>query len=68
MNKSGSTPAGTTGTWVRASRCNTHNNCVELRLGGDSVGIRDSKNATAGSLAFGRDGWTAFLTRLAAEK
>jgi hypothetical protein len=51
------------GEWVRSSRCNTHNNCVELRLGQASVGVRDSKNAEAGSLAFGRDRWRDFLTQ-----
>jgi hypothetical protein len=49
--------------WVRSSRCNTHNNCVELRLGEDSVRVRDSKNVEAGSLTFDQDGWKAFLTR-----
>lgn len=51
------------GEWVRSSRCNTHNNCVELRLGKEYVGVRDSKNVAAGVLAFDRDQWQAFLTR-----
>ncbi len=58
-----SPPAASTGRWVRSSRCNTHNNCVELKRGDDSVGVRDSKNTNAGALEFDHDQWQAFLTQ-----
>lgn len=48
--------------WVRSSRCNPRNNCVELCLGEHLVGVRDSKHATE-ALSFTRDQWATFLSR-----
>jgi hypothetical protein len=47
--------------WVRASRCVPNNNCVEVRIGRDKVGVRDSKNIGLAVLAFRRDSWAGFL-------
>jgi hypothetical protein len=47
--------------WVRSSRCVPNNNCVEVRVGHDEVGVRDSKNTGAAMLAFRRDRWAGFL-------
>ncbi len=58
------TPPAATGAWIRSSRCTPQNNCVELRSGHDSVGVRDSKNAGGTTLAFGRAEWTTFLGKL----
>lgn len=49
------------GTWVRSSYTTPNNNCVELRLGGGGVGVRDSKDVTGGTLEFGRREWSEFL-------
>jgi hypothetical protein len=48
--------------WVRSSRCVPNNNCVEVRVGLDEVGVRDTKNSGGAVLRFDRDGWTSFLT------
>jgi hypothetical protein len=49
--------------WVRSSRCVPNNNCVEVRVARDGVGVRDSKNAGGAVLAFRLDRWTGFLAR-----
>lgn len=51
--------------WVRSSRCVPDNNCVEVRIGRDAVGVRDSKNVSVAMLAFRRDCWTGFLVNAA---
>ncbi len=53
---------GLDGNWVRSSRCTPNNNCVEVRVGHDEVGVRDTKNAGGAVLTFDRGGWTSFLT------
>jgi hypothetical protein len=47
--------------WRRASRCTPQNNCVEIRVGSDDVGVRDSKNVGAAPLVFSRHRWAAFI-------
>jgi hypothetical protein len=51
--------------WVRASRCVPNNNCVEVWVGRDKIGVRDSKDAGAAVLAFRRDCWAGFLAHAA---
>lgn len=52
------------GGWTRSSRCTPGNNCVELRLGRDAVGVRDSKNVDGEVLTFTRVRWISFLGRV----
>lgn len=48
--------------WQKSSFCNPcYNNCVEVRLTGDAIEVRDSKNPGAGTLTFTGDEWTAFI-------
>jgi hypothetical protein len=39
---------------------------VEVRLGGDAVGVRDSKDAAGPALAFGPAAWGGFVAALKA--
>ncbi|WNV91519.1 DUF397 domain-containing protein [Umezawaea sp. Da 62-37] len=49
--------------WRKSSRSGNGNNgaCVEVAHTGPVVGVRDSKNAEAGTLAFPESAWAAFL-------
>jgi hypothetical protein len=47
--------------WRRASRCTPQNNCVEIKVGSDDVGVRDSKNVGAAPLVFSHHQWAAFI-------
>lgn len=46
--------------WIRSSFCD-FGNCVEARLSGDTVSVRDSKDPDGTVLTFTVDEWTAFL-------
>lgn len=51
--------------WRKSSYSGNPNTaCVEVAFA-DRAGVRDSKNATGPSLAFGADQWRAFLVRVA---
>ena len=52
--------------WFKSFRSSNNASCVEVRLAGDSVGVRDSKDRTGPTLAFDPAGWTSFLTALKA--
>ncbi|MQA10236.1 MAG: DUF397 domain-containing protein [Pseudonocardiaceae bacterium] len=52
-----------TATWRKSSFSGGGNNCVEVRLS-PAVGVRDSKNRTAGHLTVDAAEWTAFLSAL----
>jgi hypothetical protein len=48
--------------WFKSTRSNpASDNCVEVRITEMTVGVRDSKNPTAGRLSFGPAGFAAFL-------
>lgn len=49
--------------WRKSTRSSNGNNgaCVEIAFVGPAVAVRDSKNPTAGLLAFPASGWDAFL-------
>jgi uncharacterized protein DUF397 len=49
--------------WRKSSYTND-NACVEVRLAGDGVRVRDSKNPDGGSLAVPAAGWRALLGTL----
>ena len=52
--------------WRKSSHSGGGNNdCVEVALGVEVVGVRDSKNTEGPRLAFGAANWRNFLGRLA---
>ncbi|GGM65508.1 toxin [Longimycelium tulufanense] len=51
--------------WVKSSRsAGASNACVDVALGGDRVGVRDSKNPAGPVLSFDRRTWAGFLHHL----
>ena len=60
-------PAAATDTsWFKSSYSNAASACVEVRLAGDAVLVRDSKNRAYGpTLAVTTTAWAAFLEGLA---
>jgi hypothetical protein len=49
--------------WHKSSYSGGGNtNCVEVAVGADLVGVRDSKNVVGPTLAFPVDQWQTFLT------
>ncbi|SER54761.1 DUF397 domain-containing protein [Actinokineospora terrae] len=49
--------------WFKSSRSGAANeNCVEVRLAPTAIGVRDTKNRTAGALSLHLTTWVAFLT------
>ncbi|QOC89807.1 DUF397 domain-containing protein [Micromonospora craniellae] len=53
--------------WFKSSRSSDNANCVEVRLAGGGVGVRDSKDRGGPVLAFGDGAWSAFLHALKAD-
>ncbi|QIZ34291.1 DUF397 domain-containing protein [Saccharopolyspora sp. ASAGF58] len=53
--------------WRKSSRSSGGaNNCVEVGLATEVVGVRDTKDRDGGTLVFDRSAWGAFLPRLKA--
>jgi hypothetical protein len=48
-------------TWRKSSRSGPAGHCVEARLAGETVEVRDSKAPDAGAVAFSGDTWSTFL-------
>lgn len=52
-------------TWTKSSRSKAIGECVEVGSdGGDTIGVRDSKQPDKGALFFDRSQWDAFLRTL----
>lgn len=51
--------------WRRSSRC-AGGDCVEIRIAGGEVAMRDSKHPDAAILQFSGDGWQAFVAAVRA--
>ncbi|TNC29004.1 DUF397 domain-containing protein [Amycolatopsis alkalitolerans] len=49
------------GTWRKSSYSGGGNDCVEVALLADRIGVRDSKNPGAGALSVSPSGWRGFL-------
>jgi Domain of unknown function (DUF397) len=49
------------GTWRKSSYSGGGNDCVEVLLSAETVGVRDSKNPTAGALTVPTGSWRALL-------
>lgn len=47
--------------WRKSSRSGNSSNCVEVALGPEAVGVRDSKDPTGPHLNFTHAEWIAFL-------
>ncbi|PKW14242.1 DUF397 domain-containing protein [Saccharopolyspora spinosa] len=47
--------------WRKSSYSPHNNNCVEVGVGFDAVGIRDTKDRDGGHLVVGPAQWQAFL-------
>jgi hypothetical protein len=54
--------------WRVSSYSGANNNCVEVALDRTAVGIRDTKDLTAGYLAIEPAAWTAFLAAVSGRK
>jgi hypothetical protein len=55
----------TEGRWRKSKRSMAaDNNCVEVKIDGDLVHVRDSKNPTGPSLSFTRSQWRSLLTTI----
>ncbi|TCP51985.1 uncharacterized protein DUF397 [Tamaricihabitans halophyticus] len=48
-------------TWRTSSYSGSSGNCVEVAVADSAVGVRDSKNPTAGTLIFPATSWAEFL-------
>ncbi|QQQ76708.1 DUF397 domain-containing protein [Saccharothrix sp. 6-C] len=48
-------------TWRKSSRSGSAAQCVELAIGGQVAGVRDTKNRDGGTLEFGVRAFSAFL-------
>lgn len=46
--------------WHKSSYSNDSGACVEVGAADDIVGVRDTKDRSGGTLAFGHDAWSAF--------
>ncbi|MGW0894350.1 DUF397 domain-containing protein [Saccharopolyspora sp. NPDC002578] len=64
MNTSAGRTSRIAGTWRKSSRSANNAHCVEVAVAAEVVGVRDTKDRTAGTLTFPRRHWTNFLTTL----
>ncbi|GAA2119315.1 DUF397 domain-containing protein [Streptomyces synnematoformans] len=50
--------------WFKSSYSGQNGECVEVRLGADGVGVRDSKDPEGGMLGVGCGAWADFVAAL----
>lgn len=50
--------------WRKSSFSGNGNECVEVGTASDVVGVRDTKDRSAGTLRFTPDVWRAFLSNV----
>ncbi|SHH01089.1 protein of unknown function [Streptoalloteichus hindustanus] len=51
--------------WYKSSHsAAASNNCVEVRITDEAVGVRDSKDRSGPALSFERKAWAAFVKRV----
>ncbi|MFE0027191.1 DUF397 domain-containing protein [Amycolatopsis sp. NPDC059021] len=51
--------------WQKPTRSEGANNCVEVAVVPEAVGVRDTKDRASGQLAVPPSAWAAFLGHLA---
>lgn len=51
-------------TWRKSSRSQNSSDCVEVKLGAEEVGVRDTKNRQGGQLAVPAAAWKAAINQL----
>lgn len=56
-----------TAPWFKSSYSSNSAGCVEVALTSSQTRVRDSKNPSAGFLAFGYDQWCSFLASLGSD-
>ncbi|CAM4278094.1 DUF397 domain-containing protein [Nocardia ninae] len=55
-----------TASWFKSSYSSPSQDCVEVAfLGGDGVGVRDSKNPNGAALVFSSSEWEVFIAGVA---
>lgn len=52
---------GISGDWKKSSYSSNNGSCVEVKLTGDLVAVRNSNHPDDGQVLFTRDEWAAFL-------
>ncbi|MDG4773900.1 DUF397 domain-containing protein [Solwaraspora sp. WMMD792] len=50
--------------WFKSSRSSNNAACIEVRFAGGQVDVRDTKDRTGPTLAFGPTTWASFVTGL----
>ncbi|MFC7341403.1 DUF397 domain-containing protein [Saccharopolyspora griseoalba] len=50
--------------WRKSSYSSDNSYCVEVAVTDETVGVRDTKDRTGGTLAFTRERWVDFLASL----
>ena len=50
-----------TSKWIKAQKSASNGNCVEVRLNGENIQVRDTKNRDGHTLSFTHDEWAAFV-------
>lgn len=47
--------------WIKSSYSTSSQGCIEVALTPATVGVRDTKDRSGGTLVFGRSRWVSFL-------
>jgi hypothetical protein len=60
--------SGLDGTWRTSTRSQANGACVEVRLNGLGVEVRDSKDRSGPVLSFTSSQWTTFIDAVASDE